>query len=53
MARATSSFPVPVSPSMITVAKVGAIFSQIPKICRIFLDFPTISPRFVRVDGSI
>ncbi len=42
--RAIMSLPVPVSPSISTVASVGAIFSTIPKISRIAEDFPTISP---------
>ena len=42
MARATSSFPVPVSPWMMTDTSIGAIFRMRPKICRIFTDEPTM-----------
>ena len=42
--RATMSLPVPVSPSIRTVASVGAIRSISPKISRIAGDLPTMSP---------
>ena len=42
--RAIMSLPVPVSPSISTVASVGAIRSIRPKISRIAGDLPTISP---------
>ena len=47
------SLPVPVSPSISTVASVGAIFSTRPKISRIAGDLPTISPSTSFSDGRI
>ena len=43
IARAASSFPVPVSPVTITVTSIGAIFRTRPKICLIFTLFPIMS----------
>ena len=51
--RAIMSLPVPVSPSMSTVASVGAIFSTRPKISRIAADLPTMSPSRSFSDGRI
>ena len=42
---ATTSLPVPVSPSITTVVVVGAIFSKMPKISRILMFVPMMSPR--------
>ncbi len=44
MARATSSFPVPVSPLISTVESVGATLSTAWNTCFIVLLAPTISP---------
>ena len=51
--RATTSLPVPVSPSSTTVTAVGAIFSITPKRRRIRSDLPTIEPRDSRWLGTI
>ena len=50
---ATTSLPVPVSPSGITVAPVGAMRSRIPNISRMRVLFPTIRPNFSRLTGRI
>ena len=44
IARATTSLPVPVSPSMSTLSSVPAIFSSVENTRRMFGDAPTIEP---------
>src|SRR2546425_13029495 len=52
MARATSSFPVPVSPAIRTVESVGATFAICDSTIRRASDDPTISSMFEEIVGS-
>ena len=51
-ARATSSLPVPVSPTMTTVESTGAMRVMSPKASRIAGLVPTRSPHFALREGS-
>ena len=53
IALATTSLPVPVSPSMTTVVLVGAIFSRMPKTSRMRTVVPMMSPKWSTSAGLI